>query len=161
MAINDNPALSRHTIQNLYGESLYLIDEITGSQIQNKRPVISKKTVTVITTTTLTQEIENSAYTFLNGILQACRLAVTDVSIISSHNDEVNFKYIQDTNQSALVVMFDIAPGAMGLPVYFPHFQLQHFSGVTYLSAPDLETLQNDKLLKSKLWLCLKQYFSL
>jgi hypothetical protein len=161
MAINDNPALSRHALQNLYGESLYLIDEINGNQIHKEKPVISKKTVTVITSAILPQDKENTAYTFLNGILQACKLAVTDVSILSSHADEVNFKYIQDTNQSSLVLMFDIAPGAMGLPVYFPHFQLQQFSGVTYLSAPDLEALQNDKLLKSKLWLCLKQYFSL
>ena len=117
--------------------------------------------MTVITHDPLIPEKENTAYTFLNGILQACRLGISDVSLLSFRTDEVNFKYIQDTNQSSLVLMFDIAPGAIGLPVYFPHFQLQNFSGVTYLSAPGLDALQNDKLLKSKLWLCLKQYFSL
>ncbi len=161
MPLNEKPALSRHALQNLYGDSLYLIDENNVKQIPQVKPVISKKLVTVITSVPLLQEKDNTAYTFLNGILQACKLAVTEVSILLAHIDEINFKYIQDTNQSSLVLMFDIAPGAMGLPVYFPHFQLQNFSGVTYLSAPDLETLQNDKLLKSKLWLCLKQYFSL
>jgi hypothetical protein len=161
MAINDNLTLSPHALQNLYGESLYLVDEVTDKQPTKERPVLIKKLITVITTAPLIPGKENAAYTFLNGILQACRLSVSDVSLLSTHMDEVNFKYIQDTNQSSLVLMFDIAPGAIGLPVYFPHFQLQNFSGVTYLSAPDLDSLQNDKLLKSKLWLCLKQYFSL
>jgi len=59
------------------------------------------------------------------------------------------------------VLMFDVTPVDMGLPVFFPSFQLQNYSGITYLSGPELQQLEADKLLKSKLWLCLKQFYNL
>ena len=161
MPFNDNLKLSTEDLQNLFGQSLYFIEELPHKQASGEKKVSVKKVMTVITGVPIPTEKENVSYSFLAGIFQACRVPATDVSLISSHSDEVNFKYIQDTFHSSLVLMFDITPGDIGLPVYFPHFQLQNFSGVTYLSAPDLASLQSDKLLKSKLWLCLKQYFSL
>jgi len=43
----------------------------------------------------------------------------------------------------------------------FPHFQQQKFTGITFLFSPSLNELENDKLLKSKLWICLKQIFNI
>jgi hypothetical protein len=161
MPINDNLMLSPASLENLYGSSLYYIDEQSGKPTVKERPATVKKLMTVITALPIGQETGNSSHAFLAGIVQACRIPISEVYMLCSQSDEINFKYIQDNYPSPIVLMFDITPGDIGLPVYFPHFQLQNFSGITYLSAPDLATLQNDKLLKSKLWLCLKQYFSI
>lgn len=161
MAINDQLKLSSPTLEGLYRNSLYYIEEQSSKTAQPLRKETIKKMMTILTGSPINMEKENPSFLFLTGIVQACRLTIADTNFFSSHNDEVNFKYIQDNAPSPLVLMFDITPGDIGLPVYFPHFQLQHFSGVTYLSAPDLPALQEDKLLKSKLWLCLKQYFSI
>ena len=161
MPINDNLILSPASLENLYGTSLYYIDEQPGKPARKERPATVRKLMTVITGIPVGPETDSSSYTFLTGIIQACRVPVTEVVMLCAQTDEINFKYIQDNYPSPIVLMFDITPGDIGLPVYFPHFQLQLFSGITYLSAPDLATLQNDKLLKSKLWLCLKQHFSI
>ncbi len=160
MPMDDNLILSRADLQSLYGLSLYGIEEATANPLPPKRPSPIKKKMTVVMAKPLETGEENPVYRFLTGIIQACKLSVNDISRVSPTSEEINFKYLQDLYQSPIVLMFDITPAEMGLPVFFPHFQLQNFSGVTYLSAPDLITLENDKLLKSKLWLCLKQYFS-
>jgi len=161
MPINDNLMLSPAILDHLYGGSLYSIEEQPGKPAQKERRVITKKLMTVITGVPVTPETDPLSHQFLSGIIQACRIPVTEVSMLCAQTDEINFKYLQDNYPSPIVLMFDITPGDIGLPVYFPHFQLQLFSGITYLSAPDLSTLQNDKLLKSKLWLCLKQHFAI
>jgi hypothetical protein len=117
--------------------------------------------MTVITGVPVVAENDPLSFNFLSGIIQACRIPATEVYMLSAQTNEINFKFLQDSYPSPIVLMFDVTPGDIGLPVYFPHFQLQFFSGITYLSAPDLATLQNDKLLKSKLWLCFKQYFAI
>jgi hypothetical protein len=161
MPINDNLMLSPGVLDNLYGGSLYSIEEQPGKPATKERQAITKKIMTVITGLPVTPESDPLSYNFLSGIIQACRIPATEVYMHCAQTDEINFKYLQDSFPSPIVLMFDVTPGDLGLPVYFPHFQLQLFSGITYLSAPSLATLQNDKLLKSKLWLCLKQHFAI
>lgn len=161
MPINDNLILPAAALETLYGNSLYIIERQLNKQLQKERAIPVKKLMTVITSIPVSQETDPGTYNFITGIVQACRIPLADVALLSTPLNEVNFKYIQDHCQSPLVLMFDLTPGDIGLPIFFPHFQLQLFSGVTYLAAPDLATLQQDKLLKSKLWLCLKQYFSI
>ncbi len=161
MSNNDNLTLSQTALENLYGSSLYLVEEQVSRPRPKDRTVPEKKLMAVITSQPLSAETDPATFNFLSGIVQACRIPVAEVLILNAQQDEINFKYIQDHQPSPIVLMFDITPGDMGLPVYFPHFQLQQYSGVTYLSAPDLATLQTDKLLKSKLWLCLKTHFSI
>jgi hypothetical protein len=161
MPINDNLMLLPVVLDNLYGGTLYSIEEQPGKPAQKERRAITKKLMTVITGVPIKPGNDALSQNFLSGIIQACRIPATEVYMFCAQTDEINFKYLQDSCPSPIVLMFDVTPGDIGLPVYFPHFQLQLFSGITYLSAPDLATLQDDKLLKSKLWLCLKQHFAI
>ncbi|MBK9568854.1 MAG: hypothetical protein IPO53_02260 [Chitinophagaceae bacterium] len=52
-------------------------------------------------------------------------------------------------------------PAAFGLPMHFPHYQIQAFAGNSFLYAPSLKELENDRVEKSKLWVCLKRLFNL
>jgi hypothetical protein len=62
------------------------------------------------------------------------------------------------------VLLFGLEPTAIKLPINFPVFRLQPYDDCTYLSAPALSLLvqnsEESKLLKSKLWVCLKTLFN-
>ena len=99
---------------------------------------------------------------FLTGILTACKLSLGDVAIINTNNyKKVNYLDILNQFNSRIVFLFGISPADFGLPVNFPHFQVQAVSGCTYLSTPALEQRSADNMFKSRLWLCLRSIFSI
>jgi hypothetical protein len=99
---------------------------------------------------------------FLTGILTACKLSLDDVAIINldKHKD-VNYKDLVREFKSRVVLLFNIAPAELGLPVNFPHYQVQPLAQQTFLAAPSLGDLENDRLEKSKLWVSLKRLFNI
>ncbi len=99
---------------------------------------------------------------FLTGILAACKLNISDVAIFNLGNHPgTTYKDLVSYFKSKNVFLFGVEPVDFGLPMNFPHFQQQKFTGITFLFSPSLNELENDKLLKSKLWICLKQIFNI
>jgi hypothetical protein len=100
--------------------------------------------------------------TFLTGILGACKLTLADVAIVNRHTiPEVAYKELLTHFSSKVVLLFDVEPADFGLPMSFPLYQLQAFAGNTFLYSPSLKQLENDRVEKSKLWVCLKRLFNL
>ncbi|MCE2847732.1 MAG: hypothetical protein LW815_01060 [Chitinophagaceae bacterium] len=97
---------------------------------------------------------------FLHNVMKACKLEKQDYAIIT--NKQADFSDYQSItrqyNQKQLI-LFGIDPAAIGLPINFPHFQVQSFQQVRYLAAPTLEAIEADKALKIQLWQCLKQLY--
>jgi len=95
---------------------------------------------------------------FLTSVLSACKLSLADVAIVNLHSlqDKEN---ITEKIESKNVLLFGIDPLLIGLPIVFPHFQLQQFNKRTYLCAPTLQQIENDKATKLKLWNSLKTLF--
>jgi hypothetical protein len=62
------------------------------------------------------------------------------------------------------MIFFDLDPTAVRVDQDLPVFSIKIIHGISLLAAPALEKLnQNNeegKLLKSKLWICLKEFFS-
>jgi hypothetical protein len=99
---------------------------------------------------------------FLTGILSACKLNIGDVAIVNLNNHPgLFYKELTVHFKSKKVFLFGVEPAAFGLPMSFPHFQLQSFANNSFLFSPVLKELENDKLLKSKLWVCLKRIFEI
>jgi len=99
---------------------------------------------------------------FLTGILGACKLNMADVAVLNLNNHpDVSCKEVVDYFKSKIVLLFAVEPASFGLPMSFPHFQIQPFAGSSFLFSPSLRELENDKVLKSKLWVCLKRLFNL
>jgi hypothetical protein len=99
---------------------------------------------------------------FLTGILGACKLNIGDVAIVNLNNHPgASYKELTSYLKSRRVFLFGVEPAAFGLPMSFPHFQLQSFANISFLFSPVLKELENDKLLKSKLWVCLKRIFEI
>lgn len=99
---------------------------------------------------------------FLNSILKACKLNLDDVALlnIASH-EQAGHKEIIDFFKSRIVLLFDIEPSVFGIPMNFPHYQIQPFASSSYLYAPSLKILEADRDEKTKLWTALKRLFNI
>ncbi|MCZ2459629.1 MAG: hypothetical protein LC128_08370 [Chitinophagales bacterium] len=99
---------------------------------------------------------------FLNKILNACHLKQNDIVLMNrSLNAGADYKNLPEFFKCRIVLLFGIEPVSFGLPMNFPQFQIQSFSNCTFLYAPAIDELGNDKVLKSKLWSCLKRIFNI
>jgi hypothetical protein len=102
---------------------------------------------------------------FLTRMLDACKLNLGDVAIVNHAVLPVNMDKLREVLHPQIVLLFGIEPVATGLPLNFPPFKDQAFAGCTYLFTPSLSELNQDneegKLMKSKLWVCLKKLFKL
>jgi hypothetical protein len=106
--------------------------------------------------------LPDNELTFLTGILGACELTLADVAIVNlNNNPDIVYKELLTHFSSKVVLLFDVEPASFGLPMSFPYYQLQAFSGNTFLYSPSLKELENDRVEKSKLWVCLKRLFNL
>ncbi|MEO6613190.1 MAG: hypothetical protein ABIT05_14995 [Chitinophagaceae bacterium] len=99
---------------------------------------------------------------FLTEILGACKLNLADVAIVNLHNHPgTTYKDLTAFFKSRIVLLFAVEPADFGLPMSFPAYQIQAFANNSFLFSPSLKELGNDRVEKSKLWVCLKRLFNL
>ena len=106
--------------------------------------------------------LPDTELSLLTNILSACKLSLADIAIINSYN--IEHTELQNSVQqleAKSVILFGIDPLSIGLPLNFPQFQLQQFDKRIYLYSPALSELEQDKSLKTRLWICLKELFGL
>lgn len=122
----------------------------------------NQKHILIIVKTSEAVHLPDHELTFLTGILGACKLSLADVAIVNLYNHpQSSYKELTSFFKSKIVFLFDMEPAAFGLPMHFPHYQIQAFAGNSFLYAPSLKELENDRVEKSKLWVCLKRLFNL
>jgi len=122
----------------------------------------NKKKVLVITRYADITYLPDKQLSFVTKLLAACNLTMGDVAILNFHNhDAADFDTLMNHLTPRVVLLFDTKPTEFGLPMNFPEFQVQAFKDAVFVSSPSLETIEPDKNLKSKLWVCLKKIFNL
>lgn len=122
----------------------------------------NKKNILVIVRSSNAVHLPDHELDLLTAMITACKLSLEDVAIVNLNNHpEASYKELTAYFKSKIVLLFAVEPTAFGLPMSFPHFQLQAFAGNTFLFSPSLSELGNDKILKSKLWVCLKRLFNI
>ena len=108
--------------------------------------------------------LPDSQLDFLTSILQACKLNLGDVAIVNCGRQQVSFPTLTDQLACSHLLIFGVIPGAIGLGD-IPLFSVQKEGSCRLLYSPAAENLNNpgaeSKLLKSKLWLCLKEMFAI
>jgi len=101
----------------------------------------------------------------LTKMLEACRMNMGDVAIVNHAATPVVIGQLKPQLQPSFVLLFGPTPPDIGLPMDFPLFKIQAYDQCTYLTAPSLEDLarpgDDSRLLKSKLWVCLKTLFEI
>jgi len=161
MSLNKIP-LSARLIADLYPSSL--IEQFTPTDIPETIKFLgkNKKNILVLVSKDHIAFLEESELDFLSSILVACKLSLADVAIVNVNTLSVaNYRSIINQLKSKILLMFDVASDAIDLPFNFPYFQVQQFDQCTYLSAPDLKSIEIDKTLKTQLWNCLKKLFGI
>lgn len=122
----------------------------------------NRKNVLVIVNYPDVVHLPDNDLALLTGILGACKLSMSDIAVVNYYNHpEASYKELLTFFKSKIVLLFAVEPASFGLPMIFPHFQIQPFAGNSFLFSPSLKELEHDKVLKSKLWVCLKRLFNL
>lgn len=120
--------------------------------------------ITILVNAPGTPFLPDDQLNFLTKILEACRLNMGDVAIINHAVAPVNITALRAQLQPTVILLFGLDPTSIRLPINFPVFKLQPYDQCTYLSAPTLDLLvqssEDSRLLKSKLWVCLKTLFA-
>ena len=162
-AIQLNPQLAA----DLYGSVL-----VTGLPAEEKNEAPSPtairqlgnngKGILIVVANETETFLREAEVQFLTNILPACKLGLPDVALVNnSHGSFAGYKDASANVRSNTILLFAIDPLSFGLPLNFPHFQIQLFDKITYLYAPSLREIEADKTLKGKLWTALKTIFSL
>jgi hypothetical protein len=122
----------------------------------------NQKNILIIVDYDSAVHLPDEELSFLTNMLAACKLNLGDVAIVNKNNyKEPGYKDILAHFKSRIVFLFGVEPSVFGLPVSFPFFQVQSVAGCTFLYAPALEQQRNDTLLKSKLWVSLRNIFGI
>lgn len=122
------------------------------------------KKITILVNSRGIPFLPDNQLTFLTKILEACRMNIGDVAIVNTATAPVIITALKQQLTPAVVLLFGVEPAAIKLPINFPVFKVQPYDDCSYLSAPALTQLvqqsEESKLLKSKLWVCLKTLFN-
>ena len=101
---------------------------------------------------------------FLASILKACNLTIADIAIINLAKITCSMELLQEQFSPAKLIFFNTSPADIFMNCSLPEFSIKNHQHLSLLKAPALDRLnqQNEdgKLLKSKLWFCLKDFFS-
>jgi hypothetical protein len=174
-----NLNLPGSVIADLYKQSLVIADEKISSIETSEKvddsitfspaPVTkgiqflgdNRKNILVLVSNENISYLADEDLSFLTSMLSACKLNLSDVAIVNLDNKPgLSYKEIKNELHSNVVLLFGTTPESINIPVSFPHFQVQSFNNNTFLYIPSLHEIQNDKILKSKLWVCLRRIFN-
>ena len=149
-------------ISNLY--NYYLVDNTYKKKTEKaKRDNLflggNDKNILLIVNNVEVPFLTDKQLDFLSDILSACKLNLEDVGIINLNTvaEKEKVKFLK----ASKIIAFGIKASAIGLPFSIPEFQVQLFNNLTYLFAPELNIMQKETDLKRKLWVSLKEVFSI
>jgi hypothetical protein len=161
-----NVKLPEILIANLYTAPLVGLqdtaDAATSATTGLKFLGSNQKQITILVDVSEATYLTDRSFAFLTGVLNACKLNMADVAVINI-NQSTNKHYL-DLNgitRPRIKLLFGVSPREIGLPIHFPQFQVQPYNNVIYLCAPDLNSIEEDKSLKTRLWTGLKSIFQL
>lgn len=125
----------------------------------------NKKNICLFTSSLNAVFVSETHLSFITKLLDACKVNLEDVAIINTATGEVNIMELKKQLNPKKVIFFGVEPTSIKLPIHFPMFKLQEYDGCTYLFVSPLEELNQEtnegRILKSKLWVCLKNLFEL
>lgn len=125
----------------------------------------NKKNIVLVAHSSDAVFVTEAHLTLLIRLLDACKINLEDVAILNNATEQIIITELKKQLSPKTLILFGVEPPAIKLPIHFPMFKLQEYGGCVYIYAPPLEELNQDtndgKVLKSKLWVCLKKLFGL
>lgn len=160
----DNIQLTPSLLRQLYGKCLYEFNtaatQATAGEALINSLGYNEKNILIVVDEPNAVHVQEADLKLLTGILTACKLSLADVALVNKHkNENASFSSLNNSFTPRVILLFGIAPPALGFPLHFPHFQLQQYNGQQYISSPSLQALALDKGLKKQLWDILQKLF--
>lgn len=125
----------------------------------------NRKQITVIVNEPDAAYLHEDDLNFLINILKACQLTLADIAIVNVAEKNITYSTIKAQLNAFYILLFDVDPSEIRLPFIVPAFQVQKYDGSTIMLSPSLKKInqanQEGKLLKTKLWMSLKQVFGI
>lgn len=161
--------LTPYTLSTLYKDSLITLQNDQLLPMAKEIEISTfkflgenRKNILVVVNNPEDVHIPEGQLSLLINLLAACKLNLGDVAVFNI------YQHAMHTPGEALqffkckvIFLFGVEPDKLGLPISFPHFQVQQFNEATYLFSPSLIEIEQDKILKSKLWVCLRRIFNI
>lgn len=170
MSIN-NIALNPHQLAALYTKSLVPLAAPVSATEKNIIPVAketaiaslgkNQQHITIVVAYKDQAFLPDEHLKFLTTILQACRLNMGDVAIVNYEQTPASFEQLREALLCKTLLLFGITPESVGMAP-MPAFTITRFNECNTMWGNSLAEMQDGaeaRLLKSKLWLCLKAYF--
>ncbi len=166
----NNIELPGFIVREWYKDNLLpLINPSTPNPLPDEPPATCKflgnnrRRITLLVHSPGSGFMPDNQLTCLTKILEACRMTLADVAIVNNAATPVMITELRQQLQPKIVLLFGVEPTAIRLPINFPPFKQLSYDDCMYLSSPALDQLvpdtEDSKLLKSKLWICLKTLF--
>jgi DNA polymerase III psi subunit len=162
----DNIQLSPFLVQQLYKKTLYEIETIQKAPVIQKDATISflgknEKNILVVVNEADAAFLPDADLNLLVGILTACKLSLADIALVNfNRNTTADYAKLMKEFSPVTIFLFGIQAKELQFPLHFPYFQLQQYNDQTYISAPSLKSLSENKEQKKELWACLQKYIS-
>ncbi|HEX2631150.1 MAG TPA: hypothetical protein VHM26_19180 [Chitinophagaceae bacterium] len=122
----------------------------------------NNKNILIVVSYTDVVHLPDEQLQFLTTILSACKLSLADVALVNLPNQpHQDYKEILAQFKSRVALLFDIEPASFGLPMSFPHYQIQPYANCSFLYSPSLKEVEEDVTQKKQLWEKLKRLFNL
>lgn len=125
----------------------------------------NQKKISLILTSPENIFLSDHQLVFLTKMLQAVKMTLADVAILNHHNNPIDISTLKAQLHPGIIILFGLEPRQINLPFNSPAFKIQEYDDCTYLYTPPLEELNRDseqgKILKSKLWVCLRKLFEI
>jgi hypothetical protein len=161
MSLN-NIQLEANLLADLYKDALVETSVSTATQKKQVKYLgNNQKNILVIVSHQSIPFLPDGELSFLTNVLAACKLSISDIGIVNNYNLDQADLLDMINAEAKNILLFGVEPLSIGLPINFPTFQLQQFNSRTYIHAPALSTIENDKTLKAKLWGSLKNLFGI
>jgi len=168
MSLNDIQ-LSPIIISALYKNSLVVIsdDQLREAATEQSYKFLggNKKNIVLIAQSSDAVFVSEEHLAFITKLLGACKINLEDAAIINNAHSKATIGELKKQLVPKVLIFFGVEPTTIKLPLHFPMFKMQEYDGCMYLYVPSLEELNHDnnegRLLKSKLWVCLKNLFEL
>jgi hypothetical protein len=145
-------------------------EPVTVTQpVKKEEPVVyktlgnNKQQISVVVNCPRDVFVPEADLAFLTKLLGASKLNMADVAIVNYAAAPIAIDKLKAQLQPKILLLFGVEPGDIQLPISFPPFKEQPYAGTTYLLTPALGQMNQEteeaKLLKRKLWDCLKRMF--
>lgn len=162
----DNIQLSPFLVQQFYKKTLFQLDGVQKEPALQPVASVSylgknEKNILIVVDAPGTAFLPDPDLGLLVGILTACKLSLADVALVNYHtNTAIRYESLMENFEPVAIFLFGVFPADLQFPLHFPYFQLQQYNGQTYISAPSLSQLAENKEQKKELWTCLQKYIS-